>query len=93
MTLQPESCQRPAELRVEYCRNFRTGKDNIQRFSSLKKVKFYTKHLYEGGFNVIINKPGHMTKMATMSLCGKTLKKSSLQELLKLLQRNLKCSN
>ena len=39
---------------------------NVQRYSPLKpiKVKFYRKHLYEGGTNVIISKPGHMTKMA-----------------------------
>ena len=35
------------------------------------KVKFYRKHLYEGGTNVIINIPGHMTKMATMLIYGK----------------------
>ena len=36
------------------------------------KVKFYRKHLYEGGTNVIINKPGHMTKMATMPIIAGT---------------------
>ena len=35
------------------------------------KVKFYRKHQYEGGTNVIINKPGHMTKMAAMPIYGK----------------------
>ena len=35
------------------------------------KVKFYRKHLYEGGTDVIINMPGHMTKMATMPIYGK----------------------
>ena len=35
------------------------------------KVKFYRKHLYEEGTNVIINIPGHMTKMATMPIYGK----------------------
>ena len=35
------------------------------------KVKFYRKHLYEGGTNVIINIPGHMIKMATMPIYGK----------------------
>ena len=29
------------------------------------------KHLYEVGTNVYINNPGHMTKMATMSIYGK----------------------
>ena len=37
----------------------------------LGKVKFYRKHLYEGGTNVIINKPVHMTKMAAMPIYGK----------------------
>ena len=35
------------------------------------KVKFYRKQLYEWGTNVIINIPGHMTKMATMQIYGK----------------------
>ena len=29
------------------------------------------KHLWEGGTNVFINKPGHMTKMAAMPIYGK----------------------
>ena len=41
---------------------------NTQKSFPLKplgqSVKFYRKHLYEGGTNVIINKPGHMTRMA-----------------------------
>ena len=39
------------------------------------------KHLYEGGTNVYINNPGHMTKLATMPIYGKTLKKTSSMEL------------
>ena len=35
------------------------------------KVKFYMKHLWEGGTNVYINNPGHMTKMAAMPIYGK----------------------
>ena len=35
------------------------------------KVKFYRNHLYDRGINVIINKPGHMTKMAAMPIYGK----------------------
>ena len=31
------------------------------------KAKFYMKHLWEGGTNVYIRNPGHMTKMATAS--------------------------
>ena len=32
------------------------------------KAKFYMKHLWEGGTNVYINNPGHMTKMAAMPI-------------------------
>ena len=39
-----------------------------------------------------INNPGHMTKMATMPIYGKTLKKSSTPEQLDCFQRNLACS-
>ena len=35
------------------------------------KAKFYRKHLWEGGINVFINNPGHMTKMAAMPIYGK----------------------
>ena len=35
------------------------------------KAKFYMKHLWEGGTNVFINNPGHMTKMAAMPIYGK----------------------
>ena len=35
------------------------------------KAKFYMKHLLEGGSNVFINNPGHMTKMAAMPIYGK----------------------
>ena len=35
------------------------------------KAKFYMKHLKEGGINVYINNPGHMTKMAAMPMYGK----------------------
>ena len=35
------------------------------------KAKFYRKHLWEGGTNVYINNPGHMTKMAAMPIYGK----------------------
>ena len=40
------------------------------------KAKFYMKHLWEGGTNVFINKPGHMTKMATTPIYGKKLQNS-----------------
>ena len=35
------------------------------------KLKFYMTHLYEAGTNLIINKPGHMTKMEAMPIYGK----------------------
>ena len=41
---------------------------------------------------MIINKPGHMTKMTSIPIYGKTFRKSYSQELLKILQRNLTCS-
>ena len=41
------------------------------------KAKFYMKPPWEGGTEVYINGPGHMTKMAAMPLYGKNLKKSS----------------
>ena len=68
---------------------------NIQRSSSLKplgqSVKFHRKHLYEGGTNLIINKPGHMTKMVAMPIYGKNLQKFSSLKLLNLLQLKLIC--
>ena len=44
------------------------------------KAKFYVEPPWEGGTKVCINGPGHMTKMATMSIYGKPLKKSSSPE-------------
>ena len=35
------------------------------------KAKFYMKHLWEGGTNVYVNNPVHMTKMAAMPIYGK----------------------
>ena len=37
------------------------------------KAKFYVEPPGEGGLNVYINDPGHMTKMATMPIYGKNL--------------------
>ena len=56
------------------------------------KVKFYRKLLFEGETNLFITKPGHVTKMADMSIYGNIPSKSS-QELLNLLQLHLTCSN
>ena len=44
------------------------------------KAKFYVKPPLEGGLNVYINGPGHMTKMAAMPIYGKNLNKSSSPE-------------
>ena len=44
------------------------------------KAKFYVEPPWEGGTKVCINGPGHMTKMATMPIYGKNLKKSSSPE-------------
>ena len=40
------------------------------------KAKFYVESPWEGGTKVYINGPGHMPKMAAMSIYGKNLKKS-----------------
>ena len=55
------------------------------------KAKFYMKHLWEGGTNVFINNPGHMTKMATVPIYmyGKKLQNSSSPEPLDRFQGNL----
>ena len=44
--------------------------------------------MYEGGTNVINHQPGHMTKMPVY---GNILRISSLQDMLNLLERKLKC--
>ena len=44
------------------------------------KAKFYDEPPWEGGTEVCINCPGHMTKMAAMAIYGKNLKKSSSPE-------------
>ena len=43
------------------------------------KAKYYVEPPWEGGTRVYINCPGHMTKMATMSIYGKTFKNLLLQ--------------
>ena len=44
------------------------------------KAKFYMKHLWEGGTDVFINNPGHMTKMAAMPIYGKNPSKFFFSE-------------
>ena len=43
------------------------------------KAKFYLEPPWEGGTKVCINGPGHMTKMAAMSIYGKNLENLLLQ--------------
>ena len=56
------------------------------------KAKFYVEPPWEGGTKVYINSPGHMTKMATMPIYGKNLKKSSSPEPAGQFSQNLVCS-
>ena len=55
---------------------------NVQVFFSKTpwpiKAKLHVEHPKEGGTKVCINGPGHMTKVATMPIYGKKLKKSSV---------------
>ena len=44
------------------------------------KFKFHMELLWDGGTNVCSNGPHHITKMATMPIYGKNLKKSSSPE-------------
>ena len=44
------------------------------------EAKFYVEPSWDGGTKVCSNGPGHMTKMATMPIYGKNLKKSSSPE-------------
>ena len=53
------------------------------------KANFHVEHLWEGGTKVLINGPGHVTKMAAMPIYGKNLKKSSSVEPVDQFQRNL----
>ena len=43
------------------------------------EAKFHVDPPLEGGIKVCSNGPGHKTNMAAMPICGKNLKKSSLQ--------------
>ena len=45
------------------------------------KVKFYMELLWDGGTKVCSNGPGHMSKMAAMSIYGKNFKNLLLQNL------------
>ena len=41
------------------------------------EAKFHVKPPWDGGMKIYLNGPGHMTNMAAMPICGKTLIKSS----------------
>ena len=56
------------------------------------EAKFHVESPWDGGTNVCSNGPGHMTKMATMAIYGKNLKKSSSHEPKGQLPWNLVCS-
>ena len=43
------------------------------------EANFHMDPPWDGGMNVCSNDPGHMTKMATMPIYGKNIKKSSLE--------------
>ena len=56
------------------------------------EAKFYVEASWDGGTKVCSNGPGHMTKMASMPIYGKNLKKSSSPEPKGLWPWNLVCS-
>ena len=47
---------------------------------SLTLIQGHADSTWDGGTNVCSNGPGHMTKMATMPIYGKNIKKSSSLE-------------
>ena len=86
----PESSGSQGELIVYPCSGVRRP-SVIRRPSTISnifsseiawpiKVNFYVEPPWEAGTKVYINGPGHMTKMATMPIYGKNLKKSSSPE-------------
>ena len=50
---------------------------NITEITGPIETKFHMEPPWDGETNVCSNGPGHMTKMATMPIYGKNLKKSS----------------
>ena len=49
--------------------------------TGLIEARFHMEPPWDGGTKVLSNGPGHMTKMAAMSIYGKNLKKSFSPEL------------
>ena len=44
------------------------------------EAKFHVAHPWDGGTKICSNGPGHMTRMVTMPIYGKNIKKSSSLE-------------
>ena len=69
-------CRRRCRCRCR-CRRRRRRQQCLNIFSSEtawpNKAKLYVEPPWEGGTKVYINGPGHMTKMASMPIYGKTL--------------------
>ena len=69
--VRPSSVRRPSVRRPSVVRRPPFSKIFSSETAWPIKAKFYMKHLWEGGTNVYINNPGHMTKMAAMPIYGK----------------------
>ena len=71
LIVYPCSVVRPSVVRRPSVRRPQFSKIFFSETAWPIKAKFYMKHLWEGGTNVYINNPGHMTKMAAMPVYGK----------------------
>ena len=71
LIVYPCSVVRPSVVRPSSVRRPPFSKIFFSETAWPIKAKFYMKHLWEGGTNVYINNPGHMTKMAAMPIYGK----------------------
>ena len=71
LIVYPCSAVRPSVVRPSSVRRPPFSKIFSSETAWPIKAKFYMKHLWEGGTNVYINNPGHMTKMAAMPIYGK----------------------
>ena len=71
LIVYPCSVVRPSVVRPSVVRRPPFSKIFSSETAWPIKAKFYMKHLWEGGTNVYINNPGHMTKMAAMPIYGK----------------------
>ena len=71
LIVYPCSVVRPSVVRRPSVRRPQFSKIFFSETAWPIKAKFYMKHLWEGGTNVYINNPGHMTKMAAMPIYGK----------------------